>query len=428
MNERTVSNSYELRSPPSSPGAKPGVLMVFQRQACAPAPHRVDRPRTFGRVDVADVALDDPGVSRRHALLEPAPGGLLVTDLGSHNGTFVDGGRITDPKTFAAFGAVLRMAKTLFVAAEDVVAQEMAGTRIVPPLVGGASLSDARRLIATLAPSNTPVLIEGETGTGKEVVARAIHDASARRGEFVAVNCAALAPQLVESELFGHSRGAFSGAAGSREGLFRTADGGTLLLDEVGELPAALQAKLLRVIETGEVRAIGEDSTTVVSVRILAATNRSLDQMVAAGGFRADLFHRMAAARIHLPALRDRMEDVPCLAASFLQDEGVTIGAAAVEAALLRPWPGNVRELRNAMLVAAATARSAGRDRIVAEDLGAIPPDTGGESSFKARVAEALAMHDGNVTRAARALGIARSGLYEALRRLRLNPASYRRR
>jgi len=428
MKERTVT-ATELESAPLSRDGKsaPGVVVVFQRRACIPVPHRITGPRRFGRDDTADVTMDDPALSRFHALLAPDGGGVRVTDLESRNGVFVGGVRI-GKEAFAPYGSVIRMGRTLLLVVADVVPFELESENPFPALVGGPALADVRRRISTVAKLTAPVLVEGETGTGKELVARALHDASGRAGRFVGVNCAALAEELVESELFGHAKGSFSGSAGTRAGLFRTADGGTLLLDEIGELPLRLQAKLLRVIETGEVRSVGEDTDTSVDVRIVAATNRDLQEMVERGTFRADVLHRIAAARIHLPALHERPEDVPRLTAHFLAAEGLEPSVGLVELLLQRRWSGNVRELRHALTMAAAVAQKDGRNEARSEDVSF--GDTPGESdpaSMRTRLARALAAAEGNVTRAAQDVGMARSGFYEALRRLNLDPASFRR-
>ena len=374
--------------------------------------------------------LDDAGVSRLHVRFDPAPGGLLVTDLGSRNGTFLNQSNVIAEKTFAAFGSFVRAGNTLMRVMDDVVPFEARHQNPYPALIGGASLAGVRAGIALAAVSSAPALIEGETGTGKEVIARAIHDASGRTGRYVTVNCAALAPELVESELFGHARGSFSGASGSRSGLFRSAHKGTLLLDEVGELPLPIQAKLLRVVESGEVRGIGEDEPAVVDVRIVAATNRDLDVMVGTGAFRRDLLHRIAATRIRPPPLRDRLEDIPLLFERFLSEEKMTANVAAVEMLLAQPWPGNVRELRNVARAGAASARRAGRDEVNEEDMATImPPSPAPEpESLKSRMIAALASNEGNVSRTAHDLGMARSGFYEALKRFGLDPASFRKR
>jgi transcriptional regulator with GAF, ATPase, and Fis domain len=300
----------------------------------------------------------------------------------------------------------------------------------IPGLVGGPGLADVRRRIATVSGSTAPVLIEGETGSGKEIVASAIHGMSGRSGEMTAVNCAAIASELVESELFGHARGSFSGSQGARAGLFRAADRGTLLLDEIGELEPAVQAKLLRVLETGEIRGVGEDRGVRVDVRVVAATHRNLSALVAAGAFRADLFHRIAALRIRVPPLSEHVEDIPRLAARFLEDQGVSLTAPALESLMQQAWPGNVRELRNAVIAAATTVRYDRRDAIAPADLPDPSSDAAqvadDEADVRARIIATLESCEGNVGRAATELGTSRSVLYETLRRLRIDPRAYR--
>ncbi len=224
------------------------------------------------------------------------------------------------------------------------------------------SMQQVLRRVARIAPTDAGVLLAGESGTGKEVVARAIHDASARATKrFVAINCAALPPDLLESELFGHARGAFSGAAGARRGLFEEAHGGTLFLDEIGELPAGLQAKLLRALQEGEVRRVGENESVLVDVRIIAATNCNLPELVAKKQFREDLYYRLKVFSLELPPLRERREDVLPLARAFLatEREGLRFSAEAEVALAAWPWPGNVRELRNAVRHGAVLAEGA---------------------------------------------------------------------
>ena len=431
------SKDSTIPEPPVPPSRRvaapaiPGVALVFSQRECSSLVSPVAAARTIGRDDSADIIVDDPSVSRLHARFEPAKGGLTVTDAGSQNGTFVSGSRV-EGSVFAPFGSVVRVGSTIIVVVADSGAFAADGPPM-PGLVGGPGLAEVRTRIATVARSSSPVLVEGETGSGKEVVTRAIHQASGRTGELVAVNCAAIASELVESELFGHSRGAFSGSQGARAGLFRVADQGTLLLDEIGELSPAVQAKLLRVLETGEVRGVGEDRGVQVDVRVIAATHRNLASLVTAGSFRADLLHRIAALRVRVPALREHIEDVPRLCELFSSEEGVSMTATVLEKLMLQAWPGNVRELRNVVHAAAAAARYDSRDVITPADVDASAAASEsrsdpGDEALRSRVVAALASCEGNVTRAAGELGISRTVLYETIRRLRIDIRDQRRR
>jgi DNA-binding NtrC family response regulator len=228
-------------------------------------------------------------------------------------------------------------------------------------------------LVERVAPTDATVLIQGESGTGKEVIAKAVHHASPRAARpFVAVNCGAVPEPLLESELFGYVRGAFTGAAGSKLGLFEEADGGTLFLDEIAEMPAALQVKLLRALQSGEVRRLGATQAAIIDVRVLAATNGDLATRIAQGTFREDLFYRLNVIQVTLPPLRDRREDIPALAEHFLARAATKLGRtlrlspAALEVVLRYPWPGNVRELENAIERAAILTRS---DAVEPDDL-----------------------------------------------------------
>lgn len=403
---------------------EPGVVVLFCRQPQWPVPVVVRGAATAGRAATAQIVLDDKAVSWEHAVIEAHPEGVLVTDNGSRNGTFVDALRVTAPRTPAPYGSLIRMGGSLLVVSDDVLAFEYDEARAYPGFVGGPSLDAVRARVGMVATTRDPILVEGETGTGKEVVAQVLHQASGRRGRLVGLNCAAIAPELVESELFGHARGAFSGATTTRSGLFRSADQGTLLLDEIGEMPLSLQAKLLRVVETGVVRAVGEDREVPVDVRVVAATNRSLDQCVAEGTFRGDLLHRIAAVRLYMPPLRERLEDLPLLAAHFLAERGASINATALERLWGHAWPGNLRELKNVLHAAASVAVHDGRDVVHPEDIAGLEAATGDD--LRSRVLEALASTRGNMTQAARRVGMARSVLYETVKRLRLDPGSFR--
>lgn len=323
------------------------------------------------------------------------------------------------------------------------------GTQIIG---GSPGMERLRGDIELVARSDFTVLITGETGTGKELVARAVHDASDRRQEpMIYVNCAALPETLADSELFGHVKGAFTGATATRPGKFEVADGGTLFLDEIGELPLSIQPKLLRALQEGEIQRVGTEKPVRVDVRVLAATNRDLDRAVAGGDFRADLFHRLNVYPLRVPALRDRRNDIPILAGYFcdlirrrLGTGPVRVPPETMEALQRYSWPGNVRELENvlsrAILKAAAEANPAdavilgvghfGREFHEAGESTGVPPAAVGVQDphptlrvavqdFQRRlIRKALADQGGNWAAAARSLGLHRSNLHHLARRL----------
>lgn len=425
MRDRTETQTVVREDPTTN--ALPGLLMVLENDAACWQAFPILKASRLGRDDDVEVPMQDPKVSREHARVEQSAGTLLLTDLESRNGTFVNGERVSQQRTLLRYD-VLRLGRSLFIALPDV------RRHVNPPLaqaglVGGPSLDPVRDAIDRVAASDIPVLITGETGTGKELVARGLHEASGRRGELHGLNCAALPPELVESELFGHARGSFSGSEKTREGLFRVATGGTLLLDEIADLPLEAQAKLLRVLETSEVRAVGSDRPLRVDVRVLAATHFDLAERVRGGTFRLDLFHRLAAAMVRLPPLRERREDLCLLTEHFLAGQA-RLSHAAAERLLLREWSGNVRELKNATLAGMQSAKNRGSSLIEPRD---IPDDPMGAQapppppSEEASLRDALARHRGNVSKVAKELGISRQRLYDSLRRLELEPADFRR-
>lgn len=279
------------------------------------------------------------------------------------------------------------------------------------------------------AASDWPVLIQGETGVGKELVAQRIHRESSRaRGPFLAVNCGAIPAGLFESELFGHERGAFSGALQSSRGLFRQANGGTLFLDEIGELELSLQVKLLRLIETGEVRAVGSTKTESASVRILAATNVDLDGAVAEGTFRQDLLERISVLSLKVPALRERAEDIPAIARHWMGQLGVGAEAAVLERLSAFAWPGNVRQLRNVLIRASLLSRQEIEEGLIIRLLKEEGLRTAAVTSrdlLQGSLAEIekqvivgkLRQCGGNRKRTAKELGIAKSTLHDKLRK-----------
>jgi len=429
------------QGPEQSAGSRAviGVVVVFSEEHPVPAPRMlaITSPARLGRDENVRLQLDDSQVSREHAELEPAAGGVGVTDLGSRNGTFVDEQRVEQPRTFAPVGSCIRCGKSLLVVVEDLDLFRKNPASTQPPLVGSARMSEVRRLVSTVGPFAHPVLVLGETGTGKERVAEAVHAESRRTGPFIPVNSSAIPHDLVESELFGHARGAFSGSHQARTGLFRAAQGGTLFLDEIADLPPAAQAKLLRTIETGEVRGVGEDRPGTVDVRVVSATNADLDALAQAGRFRSDLLHRISMWRITLSPLRDRIEDVPLLAAHFLPPGSPRFSVEAMARLLLWRWPGNVRELRAAVLTAAARAAAERAPQILVSHLPAdvaagnaqrpaSPADS--DALFRTRVETALSLREGNVAQVARDLGCGRAWLYQEIKRLGIDVNAHRKR
>ncbi len=302
-------------------------------------------------------------------------------------------------------------------------------------LVGRSlAMQRLRARVTRLLPTTVPVLIQGETGTGKELLARAIHGGGPRRhGPFVPVNCGALAAELIDAELFGHERGAFTGAVTRRRGRAAEADGGTLFLDEIGELAAVLQCKLLRLLQEGEVQRVGADRPVAVDVRVVAATNRDLWALVERGLFRADCYYRLSGVVVEVPPLRDREQDVVLLADRIAGTIARAVGRPALglgdEARAVLAgyaWPGNVRELEN--VVREAVLYADGHEITAADVRGALAPRAGRarEAAGAAELAECLRRCDGNVTRAAHELGVSRPTLYKRLRDRGLDWASFR--
>jgi len=385
---------------------------------------------TIGSDDRSDMILPDRTVSRFHAEISIEDERVTIRDLGSHNGTFVDGVSIVH--AHLAPGATIRLGATeLEFGNEGSPIKIPLGPDRFGAMVGrSAAMRAVFARLARAAASDATVLLTGETGTGKEIAAEALHAASRRASKpFVIVDCAAVPPDLLESELFGHERGAFTGAVASRAGAFETADGGTVFLDEIGELAPDLQPKLLRALERREIKRVGRDTWRPVDVRIIVATNRDLRAEVNANRFRADLYYRLAVVEVRLPSLRERREDLPELVDAMLDRMGM---ASCKEAALLRTagaraelathaWPGNVRELRNYVERCLALAE---RPQLAPEHAA---PDAGPVDDLRAarrqwtaehekQFLEALlARHAGNVSAAARASGFDRKHLYRLL-------------
>lgn len=384
----------------------------------------------LGRDETASIRLEGTGVSRLHAELYRQGPLYVIRDLGSTNGTWLGGRRVEHAPI--APGAVVRIGEWIGVfvqCAED--APEFG--ELAPGLFGGAAMASLLAPLQRAAKSNLPVLLIGETGTGKERLARATHYFSGRSGPFLAVNCGALPEQLAEAELFGYRRGAFTGAERASPGYFRAAHGGTLFLDELPELSPALQAKLLRVLEDGQVTGLGESTSVGVDVRVVSAGQKSLRELVAQGRMRQDLSARLSGLEVRIPSLADRRADVPRLFSQFLlQQTGgrpPVVEARLVEALCLHGWPENVRELelvtRRLLAVhgheptlrrqhlpaelAALTDERAGSQRPSADP----PPDR--REYDLSRLKQELASNGGNVSAAAGALGISRQRVYRLL-------------
>jgi DNA-binding NtrC family response regulator len=406
-------------------------------------------PLRLGRDPECHVQLDDRHVSRQHAEIgwSETRRQHYVADRNSRNGIRLNGCKVT--REYLQPGDVLRVGETIF--RYGLASQQAAEPRPIEPPFAGRSRSlqitvDKAHQMASL---EAPVLILGETGTGKELVATALHRASGRTGRFVAINCAALPAHLVESELFGHEKGAFSGADSSRPGVFRAARAGTLFLDEVGELPPEVQPKLLRALETRSIRPVGAVAEAPVDVRVVAATNRDLAETARCGSFRLDLYARLAELVIQVDPLRDRPDDLEPLWHSLVAElgKGVTIqpSATAFEVMALHLWPLNVRELRQ--LVRSALLLKPHGGQLEMEDLpaamrspraAASPPDLPGcspaRTSAPGNAPDRQQLHhlveefNGEVTKVAAFLGKDRRQIYRWLRRAHIDPKVYRRR
>lgn len=378
-------------------------------------------------VDGTGVRIEDLQLSRVHfrVAYDGRAESYRLGDASSRNGTFVDGSRVES--AVLRSGTVLRAGETVFVYQD------------------GDAMAKARDRVARVAPSDLAVLIIGETGTGKERLARAAHEHSGRSGPFVALNCAALPRELLGSELFGHTRGAFSGATAARLGLFQASAGGTLFLDEIGDFPLDLQAVLLRALQERTVRSIGSDAEVPIDVRVVAATHHELAQAVEQKRFRADLYARLTQAVVHVPPLRERRAEVLELAREFAAATPrgcLEATADAVEALVRHNWPFNVRELESLVRAFVATEgktvlglpylREHHADFVAGfrHDRGlpepgrkSVPPD----ARDRAALEQLLARHGGNVSLAAVELGKPRAQLYRWLKKVGLDPARFRR-
>jgi DNA-binding NtrC family response regulator len=408
-----------------------------------------------------DVQLSDSKVSGLHCEIRLDDRGYRLRDLDSTNGTYVSSLRINDVYITAGSQIALGSTRLKFDPLGESVEIELADTDRYGSMIGrSVKMRELFARLEKLARSDTTVLVTGETGAGKELVAEALHDNSPReKGPFVVLDCGSIPPNLIESELFGHERGAFTGATSSYAGAFERAHNGTVFLDEIGELPLAMQPKLLRVLERKEVRRVGGTNTIEVNLRIVAATNRDLGVEVNRGRFREDLYYRLAVARVHVPPLRERKDDLPLLIEHILENtpggETASIAQETIDLMMKHDWPGNVRELRNvierAVLLAESptdedslrrapapvarsepsitvtpsqTATSTDAQMTVPVDV-TIPFKHAKQnviSEFERRyISRLLAQHDGNISAAARAAGIDRMSIHKMLHRLGLS-------
>ncbi len=398
-------------------------------------------PARVGSATHNELVLADRSVSGEHCRFEPTSAGLFVRDLNSRNGTWVDGlqvqrARVSDGTRIAVGRTTLRVQRVDRSGGSG--DGHGAGETVLGPVFVSPAMVTVSGWMDRYARLSWPLLLLGESGTGKEVVAREIH----RRGQkaqqpglqqgsgrgvqapFVAVNAGGMPATLIESELFGHEKGAFTGAAQARRGVFEQADGGTLFLDEIGELPMDLQSRLLRVLETWQVRRVGSEVDRTVRVKLVCATHRDLRRLVAEGKFRQDLYYRLARLVLTLPPLRERPEEIEPLVSRFLQDAQEEVGRKRAEENVLtllkgHTWPGNVRELRNVVWLAAA--RSAGPCLGEAETRDAMAMLSGKHVGVEGRddpvyLRAVLERHDGNMSAAARSLGMARTTLRDRLR------------
>lgn len=358
------------------PPGRPGLILIFADNR----PYLLPFPLTAGRLDIGREELqryhiEDERVSRRHVSVRHDGSSFQVCELGSTNGVFLDGKRLDAKAVVTVTRAVLRVGRTLFLLVPDLAPYHAALDRplVHDGIVIGPILHAVHEQIVALARSNQTLLLRGESGCGKEVAARLYHRSGPRnRGPLVAVNCATIPKDLAERLLFGTVRGAYSGAAADAPGYLQAADGGTLFLDEVADLDVAVQAKLLRVLETREVAPLGGTRSQSIDIGICAATLRDLREAVAAGKFREDLHYRIGRPEVCLPPLRERLEEIPHLIQLTARAaSGLAAGVLFVEACLLRPWPGNIRELRAEVHAASVLSAAEGSAVVIPKHLAA---------------------------------------------------------
>jgi sigma-54 dependent transcriptional regulator, acetoin dehydrogenase operon transcriptional activator AcoR len=441
--------------PAGNAGAAGLVLLYADRYRDLPAAWALGRECTLiGSEPTCNVVLPVPAVSRRHAEIAPVGSGWMLRDLRSTNGTLVDGLRASEVRL--EHGQEIRLGDAILKFVEHgcsnyapfrIDGSLLPGTRRngnpSSPVIGGYQMDHVSSEIERIAESPLSVLLLGESGTGKEVAAHYLHTQSKRRGPFRAVNCAALPHNLLESELFGYRKGAFSGAERDKEGIIQSAHGGTLLLDEIGDMPFEAQAKLLRVLQSKELVPLGATRPEKVDVRVVGATHRDLDQLLATGKFRRDLYARLNEYTLHLPPLRDRKEDLLMLFQEFFKRHGkpeLQVSFGFMLGALHYDWPYNVRELESCAKRCIVLAESRQlTEALLPEEVRAAMQNYGkpllqGEPGATApasvptanELSSLLRHHHGNVARVARDLGKARMQVHRWVQRYNLDLQSFR--
>lgn len=463
----TTPNVPESGSSPGAPGLarEPGAVLLYDgtEPACRVIPIG-EGALELGRDSAAIEVCRDPAMSRRHARLAYHNGRFQITELGGKNGTALDGTPVSG-EAESSTARLLRLGHSLFLLCHDVRPYRTLGVKTAGQRIEGPAMQLLMRQVAALAQLGHTLLILGDSGTGKESIAQAFHAHGPKpSGPFIAVNCATLPAGVAERLLFGAQKGAYSGAVADSPGYLVAAAGGTLFLDELGELDAAVQAKLLRVLETGEVMPLGSTRARKIELRICCATHRPLRELVNRELFRADLYFRLSTPHVQLPSLWQRPEEIPWHVSQVVRevDPALRPHASLIESCLLRAWPGNVRELLLCVRTASVTARLEGCDTVGPQhlpaqagaallaapkdttvdprDLSAVPPLRADAASAnqpyasppasegrtapvpgRAKVKAALARVDGNVSAAARELGLQRTQLRRLLARYQID-------
>ncbi len=439
---------------PRGGGARYGLEGIAEVVVGRGATRSATREKDGSRIRLV-LRFPDPLMSSTHAkLTRTADGGWEVTDLGSTNGTYVSGAKV--PRSAIDQSELFELGSTLFVLRPEMPTPADATAVVESHALGGRmhgfgtlvpSYSRQMRALLQMATTEMPILLLGESGTGKEVLATGIHAVSGRKGELVAVNCGGIPESLVEGQLFGHTKGAFSGALRDEPGFVRASDHGTLFLDEIGDLPRTSQAALLRVLQEREVTPVGTTRATKVDLRVVSATHRPVDTLGAEGGFRSDLYARVAGYTHNLLPLRERKEDLGMLIADLLEHlapgRDVRMTPALGRALYHHDWPLNVRELMHCLKAAVVFAeegaidlkhvpeaiRSSGparRPGPASIEMAASRPLTPDEEQLKARLVEALSGAHGNVSEVARSMGKTRMQIHRWMRRFRLDPETHR--